>query len=137
MSSTAESPQNTELFRVTSVSETDAVVFAANFTSRGVMRWVKDTPRNRRREIKKAFDSENRQRVESFTTRQGRRLLLITEVEPVPEGDKIMIDGTKPVVGLGGEEIPAAELLQPGDVIALHERNQDVIVELVDLAPEV
>lgn len=125
-----------ELFRVLEVlkpgeSQTSLVV-AGTLASRGVLRWFNDTPRNRRKEVNPALDEGKR--VESIVLSDGRQLLLISDVEPVPEGNKVMIDGNKPVLGVDGELVPAAELLLPGDIVELRSEGDEIQLSLVDLA---
>ncbi len=139
--STFETPgSNTELFRVIEVLSQGEkgsipVVVAATLASRGVLRWFKDTPANRRDKISQALDDGKR--VEPLNLNDGRRLLIISDIEAVPNGNQVMIDGRKLVVGIDGEQMPAAELLIPGDVIELRDQDEDVILSLVDLADAV
>ena len=75
-------------------------------------------------------------RVEKVTVRDGRDLLLISDVEALPNGDKIMIDGSKPVMGIDGEQVPAIELLMPRDVIEIAQIEGEVAISLVGLVDE-
>lgn len=128
---------HTELFKVLEVLQPDEanhmpMVVAGTLASRGVLRWFKDTPKNRRKEVNPALDEGKR--VETVALKDGRQLLLITDVEAVPEGNKVMIDGNKPVIGVDGEAVPAAELLIPGDIVELHNEGDEVRLSLIDLA---
>lgn len=130
----------TELFRVLEVLQPTEkqhmpLVVAGTLATRGILRWYEDTPRNRQAKIGPALDEGKR--VETLKDGKGRQLLLISDIEAVPEGSQIMIDGHKPVVGIDGEQVPAAELLMPGDVIEIRHGGDDLTVNLVDLADAV
>lgn len=130
-----ESALKSEVFRVDEVlpsieADSTSQVVASSFAIRGVMHWFEQgCPRNGAELERLVNDGK---RVQVLPVRDGRSLLLISDYEICPKGSKIIIDGTKNVVGVDDEQVQASELLIPGDIIEINPNGDVRLVFPID-----